>query len=292
MNYARLRAFHAVAQQGSYTKAAQMIHVSQPTLSDHVKALETDYGVKLFKPRGRGVELTALGERLLDQTRALMARELEIESLLREAGNLTTGHLTVGADAPHNIIPLLGEFSRQYPGVEVSLRSGNTAQVQKDLLEGRVDVAVRSEAEHSDRLVSTVLKSADLIAFVPVDDSLANRRSIALPDLLKRRLIVREKDSATRTVFEQSVRDAGHKMTDFMEIGSREAVKEAVAAGFGVGIVADTELGPDERLRPIAIRGMKLEILEYLVCLRERRTEKVIQALFDQLNSRHTNIAR
>ena len=285
MNYSRLRAFHAVAQHGSYTRAAQAVNISQPTLSDHVKALETDYGVKLFKPKGRGVELTALGAKLLEQTRALMAQEADIERLLREAGTLATGHLAVGADAPHNIIPLLSDFSRHYPGIEVALRTGNTAQVQRDLLEGRVDVAVRSEAEHSDRLFSTILQRADLIAFVSVEDPWARRQSVELAELVGRRLIVREKDSATRSVFEQFVHAAGLAINDIMEIGSREAGKEAVAAGFGVGIIADTELGQDERLKPIAIRGSDMEILEYIVCLKERRSEKVINALFEQLDN-------
>ncbi|RED49743.1 LysR substrate-binding domain-containing protein [Aestuariispira insulae] len=285
MNYSRLRAFHAVAQHGSYTRAAQAVNISQPTLSDHVKALETDYGVKLFKPKGRGVELTALGARLLEKSRSLMAQEAAIDRMLREAGDLATGHLTVGADAPHNIIPLLSAFSRHYPGIEVALKTGNTAQIQRDLLEGRVDVAVRSEAGYSERLVSEVLQRADLIAFVSVDDPWARKNSVELSDLVGRRLIVRERDSATRTVFEQFVYSAGLTFSDMMEIGSREAVKEAVAAGFGVGIIADTELGQDERLKSIAIRGSEMEILEYIVCLRERRSEKVINALFEQLDN-------
>ena len=176
MSYSRLRAFHAVARHGSYTKAAKAINVSQPTLSDHVKALEEDYGVKLFKPLGRGIELTALGKGLMEKSRELMACQQDIDRLLREAGTLATGHLTVGADAPHNIIPLLGEFSRHHPGIEIVLRTGNTGQIQKDLLEGLIDVAVRSEAKHSDRLFSTILKRANLIAFVAVDDPWARKK--------------------------------------------------------------------------------------------------------------------
>lgn len=280
MNYNRLKAFHHVAQQGSYTKAAQAMNISQSTLSDHIRALEQDYDVRLFRPRGRGVELTALGARLLDFSQRHMALEQEMDQVLRAAGTLTRGRLAVGAPAPHNILPLLGAFSRQYPGVEVSLTLGNDRQLRRDLNDGRIDVAVQSEGSLQDKDHYALLRRSVHRAVVPVGDAWAQRKSVTLAELCSRRLILRELGSSTRAAFEQALAERGLAASDRMEIGSREAVREAVAAGFGVGIIADTELGHDDRLYSIRIRNASLAVQEYLVCKNEIRDDRIIAALY------------
>src|SRR5215469_13403644 len=98
MSYANLRAFHAVASHGSFTRAARSLGVTQPTLSAQVKALEEDYGVALFDRRGRGIVATPLGEQLLEITRRMFVLEDEAGELLARAHDLTTGRLRVGAD--------------------------------------------------------------------------------------------------------------------------------------------------------------------------------------------------
>ena len=99
MNHAQLRAFHAVASEGSFTRAAVALHVTQPTLSGQVKALEESFGVRLFDRRGRKVMPTELGRELLDLTRRLFGLEAEAEHLLSAARGLSKGHLRIGADA-------------------------------------------------------------------------------------------------------------------------------------------------------------------------------------------------
>src|SRR4051812_46790265 len=124
MNHAQLRAFHAVADAGGFTRAAAALHVSQPTLSAQVGALESAYGVRLLERRGRGATPTELGRALLDLTRRLFALEAEAEQLLAATRELRSGHLRVGADAPYHIIAALAEFGRRYPGVRLSLATG------------------------------------------------------------------------------------------------------------------------------------------------------------------------
>ena len=125
INHAHLRAFHAVAAEGGFSRAAVARHVSQPTLSGQVRALEERYGVKLFDRRGRGVELTDLGRALFEVTRRLFAQEAEAEQMLAAARGLTSGELRVGADAPYNVIPMLAALNRRYPGVRLTLAFGN-----------------------------------------------------------------------------------------------------------------------------------------------------------------------
>ncbi len=134
MNHAQLRAFHAVAEAGGFTRAAERIHVTQPTLSGQVAALEARYGVKLFERRGRGIELTDLGHGLREVTRRLFGQEAEAEQLLTAAQGLTAGLLRVGADAPYQVIPLLARFNRRHPGIRLSMSFGNSERVLQELL--------------------------------------------------------------------------------------------------------------------------------------------------------------
>ncbi|MCH7555376.1 MAG: LysR family transcriptional regulator [Proteobacteria bacterium] len=140
-----LRSFTAVAETKNFTRAAERIHVTQPTLSGQVAALEENYGVKLFERRGRGIELTDLGADLREVTRRLFAQEAEAEQLLTSAQGLTSGLLRVGADAPYQVIPLLARFNRRHPGIRLSMSFGNSERVLQELLDRRCDVTVPRE---------------------------------------------------------------------------------------------------------------------------------------------------
>src|SRR5262245_62038248 len=139
MLYTQLRAFHAVAAAGSFTKAANALHVTQPTLSAQVKALEEAYGIELFERRGRGIAPTDLGRRLQEITRRYFNLEDEAEELLAATRGLTRGHLRVGADAPYHVMESLAAFNRRYPKLTLSLAIGNSDELLDDLLEHHRD---------------------------------------------------------------------------------------------------------------------------------------------------------
>src|SRR5215475_9286715 len=182
MNYNQLRAFHAVASQGSFTRAADALHVTQPTLSAQVKALEETYGVLLFDRLGRGIATTELGRSLLEITRRYFSLEAEAAQLLAETRGLRSGHLRVGADAPQHAIPTLAAFSRKYPGIRLSLSIGNSEEVLHDLFEHRSDVAVVADVADA-RLITIPLRHDRLIAFVPRTHAWAKRRSVRAAEL-------------------------------------------------------------------------------------------------------------
>src|SRR5260221_10459723 len=164
MNHAHLRAFHAVAAEGGFTRAAASLHVSQPTLSSQVKALEAAYGVRLFERRGRKVIPTALGRDLLEITRRLFSLEGEADALLSASRGLKHGHLRVGADAPYHIIGALPDFGRRYPGVRLALGTGNSATRLQGLIEHSTDVAVIANVAGDPRLHALPLRSDRLVA--------------------------------------------------------------------------------------------------------------------------------
>ena len=283
INHAHLRAFHYVAAEGGFSRAAQAQHVSQPTLSGQVRALEERYGVKLFERRGRGVELTGMGRALHDVTRRLFAQEQEAEQLLIAARGLTSGQLRVDADAPYHVIPMLAAFSRRYPGIQLSLTFGNTERVLEDLLRRRCDVAVIQDLAPDERLHAVPFRRDRLIAFVERGHPWTTRRSVKLAELAGQRMILREEGSNTRAVFERALKQAGVAFTETMEIGSREAVREAVAAGLGAGVVFESEFGRDDRLHPLTLRDVSLEAVEYAACLTDRRAVRTVRAFFELL---------
>ncbi len=283
INHAQLRAFHGVATAGGFTRAAAVLHVTQPTLSGQVAALEERYGVKLFERRSRGVELSELGRGLFDVTSRLFGQEAEAEQLLAAARGLARGVLRVGADAPYHVVPLLAVFHRRYPGIRLSLTFGNSARVLQDLFERRCDVAVVPDPRPDRRLYAVPFRSDRLVVFVERGHSWARRRSVRLQDLDGQRLVLREIGSTTRALFERAMAKAGITPAEVLEIGSREAVREVVAAGLGIGVVFESEFGRDDRLHRLLLRGSDLEAMEHVVCLEQRRPLQVVAAVFDLL---------
>jgi LysR family transcriptional regulator, low CO2-responsive transcriptional regulator len=281
ITHAQLRAFHAVASEASFTRAAEALHVTQPTLSAQVKSLEESYGVLLFDRGGRRTEPTELGRQLLAVTRLYFGLETEAEQLLAATRGLRGGHLRVGADAPQHVMAELSAFQRRYPDVRLSLSIGNSEEVLHQLLDHRSDVAIVADLEEDRRLFMRPLRRDHLIAFVERSHEWATRDTIELDALLSRRLILREVGSTTRRAFEAAVIRSGRAIGEVLEIGSREGVREAVAAGLGVGLVTAFEFGHDERLHALQIDGMDITMIEYVACLADRRDLRVVRAFLD-----------
>jgi aminoethylphosphonate catabolism LysR family transcriptional regulator len=281
MNHSQLRAFHAVASNGSFTKAAAVLNVTQPTLSGQVKALEEGYGIKLFERRGRGIEITGLGRALHDVTSRLFTTEAEARQLLTQARGLIGGRLRVGADSPYHVLSVMAAFGRRYPAIERGISFGNSEEVLDALLESQSDVAFVAETARDPRLHAVPVKRDRLVAFVERGHDWSRRRSIKLGDLSGRPVFLREPGSTTRAVFDRAIAQSGIELGEVLVIGSREGVREAVAAGLGVGLVSESEFGHDERLHPLPVRDAKLQVVEYAVCLDQRRDRPVVKAFFE-----------
>ena len=269
--------------QGSFTKAAASLNLTQPTLSDHVRGLEDRYGVKLFKRHGRGVVVTAMGRALLEMTRKQHATEVEMEQLLSSSRGMLSGHLRIAADSPFLIMPLVKDFASQHPSIKVAIDFGNTQWVSQQLIEGHFDIGIMPEPSHHERLVSTPFRQDEIIFFVSTVHPWAKRRNVALREIEDQRLIIRETGSYTRSLFEQELRRQNITSQQVLEIGSSEGLREAVALGLGVGIIQAGELTLDQRIQPVNIRNTKLKVIEHLVCLKEAKLVPVIKAFIEKI---------
>ncbi len=275
-----LHAFHQVAEAGSFSAAARAGGVSQPTLSAQVKALEATYGVALFDRRGRGAGLTPLGQSLHAVTERLFAAEEEARALLAGAATLTRGHLRIAADSASHVMPILARLRERHEGLTFSLSIGNSSDVIGRVLDHHADVAVTARRSSDPRLHSRLLSEDRLILFVRHDHGLAGALAVPIDVLATQDLVIRERGSITREVFEERLAEAGIRPRALLEVESREAVREAVLAGFGVGVSFAAELPAQPDLVRLAVTDAELAVAEYVVCLEERRRLPLVRAFF------------
>jgi DNA-binding transcriptional LysR family regulator len=201
LNLHLVRIFTAVATQGSFTGAAEALHISQSAVSRAVRELERQVGMALVERHSRGVILTEAGKRLVLHARRIFALERLAELSLEELQTLQTGHLAIGASTTIGIymLPvLLGIYHRRYPGIELFLDIGNTQQIVRHVLDHRLDVAyVEGPVEQSD-LVLTPWREDELVVIASPDHPLAQRPSLTARDLHMAPFIISAKPDRER----------------------------------------------------------------------------------------------
>ena len=253
MRYVQLRAFHYVAICGGFSRAAEALFLTQPAISDQVRKLEEEYEVLLFNRHKKQVTLTRHGERLLEITHRMFDTEQQALDLLSESRVLRAGTLRIVADAAHHLLHILATFRAKYPGVQVTVRAGNTETVVASLFAYESDIGVLGEVPESREFDILKLNSSPVIAFVAHNHPLADVRKLPLADLAQQPLVMRERGSKTRQKLEAQASKLGVELKPTIEAEGREAVREIVASGAGVGFVSRAEFGLDSRLRPIVI---------------------------------------
>ncbi|MCG7507988.1 LysR substrate-binding domain-containing protein [Mesorhizobium retamae] len=281
MRYVQLRAFHYVAVCGGFSRAAETLFLTQPAISDQVRKLEEEYDVLLFNRHKKQVTLTAQGERLLEITHRMFDNEQQANDLLSESRALRAGTLRIIADAAHHLLHVLAAFRAKYPGVQVSVRAGNTETVIAGLYAYEADMGVLGEIPESSDFQILKLNSSPIIAFVAHNHPLASAKRLALADIVSHPLVLRERGSKTRFKLEALAAEMRVDLKPAIEAEGREAVREIVASGAGVGFVTRAEFGYDGRLKPIQIDAPEVLMDEALICLRERASGKLVKAFWD-----------
>jgi LysR family transcriptional regulator, low CO2-responsive transcriptional regulator len=278
-----LRAFHYTAQLGGTTAAAAKMGVSQPTVSAHIGELERQFGVELFMQVGRRLQPTDFSESLLLVTDRLFDLEDEAHSMLTDAHGLRSGHLRVAAVGPYNVMPLLAQFRRWYPGIHISLSVGDSQQIVEKILSYQADVGVLVHSVGDERVECISFRRQRLRVFAHHAHPLAARSTLSVNDLAGHDLVCREAGSTTQDVFDAALASAGVHMNRVMEIGSRESVREAVACGVGLGVVSEIAYVDDPRLRLLPIDDLEAFTHSHVICLRERLRSRLMNAFMHLL---------
>lgn len=283
MSTARLRTFLAVARHASFSAGARAIGLSQPTATTQVQSLEREFNVELFHRRGRRIELTAVGRALLPIAQQMSMLESEATNLLRDSGQLNRGQLKVGAVGPFHVIEMVDLYRRDYPQIDVSIRIGNSASVLADLENYVTDVGVLAGLHDDPAFVAQLYARHPVILFAHVDHPFARHDEVRLQALQGQPLLRREQGSTTRVALEQELDKADVTPRIAMEIGSREALREAAIRGIGIGVVSEAEYIADPRLKVIRISGDPVCTETYLYFLAERRSSQVIASFLRTL---------
>jgi LysR family transcriptional regulator, low CO2-responsive transcriptional regulator len=276
-----LKAFHAVAIAGSFTRAASALGLSQPTLSSQVALLEAKHAVSLFDRKRRGVTLTPMGKRLHDVTTRIFFAEEEALDLLRGARSIQTGHLRIAADNASHVMPVLARLRATNPGLTFSMTIDNSTNILQRLINYEADIGVMARLTSDPRIHSLRLKRDRLILFVPAGHPLAIKGSLCIAELQGVDIVVREAGSVTREVFEANLTRAGIRPGRLVEVQSREAVRETVAAGFGIGVIFESELGGDPAFSAVVVTDVDLGVAEYVACLENRMRLANIKGFLD-----------
>ena len=280
VNLQHLRTFHAVAIEGSISRAARRLNVSQPTLSQQLKALEERHGVTLFDGRKPPMRLTALGRDLFALSQRLFAASTDIDELLGEARSLEGGvTLRIAADSPPYAAQLVAAFHRRHPDASISLRIGNGREVVAALREAQADVAIASDPPGDPLFAYEPLFADNVCLALHADHPLLAAASLPIEAVRGEILLRREATSRTRETTDRAMAAAGVEPRGVIDMHTREAVREGVALGLGVGFFYSAECPPDTRIAYRPIKGLRPngELNGYIVCLVDRRRSALIR---------------
>jgi DNA-binding transcriptional LysR family regulator len=242
MTLRQLEVFLAVARARSYRRAAEVLHTSQPALSQHIHELEAELNVKVFDRLGRSVALTEAGRLLETHARRVFGALDGAREALGELQGLHRGSLLVGASTTPGIYVLpgvIGHFRRKFPGVDLRLKIANSRLIEEGIRGNELDLGVvggHGLAAGEECLLTGL--DDELVLIVPPRHRWARRRTVSPADLAGEPLLMREEGSASRDVTVRALLQAGLRYQTAMELDHTEAIKEAVMAGLGVAFVS------------------------------------------------------
>jgi len=270
----RLDLFLAVLDAGGVARAANARRLSQPAVSEHLRGLAAFFGVQLFERAGRGVRPTAAARLLEPFARQALGLLTSAQRAAVEFSGVRAGAVAVGASTTpgtYLLPPVLGRFHAAYPGVALTLRIGNTREIEEWVAAGMVELGVIGEAPIRRGLAVEPWVKDELVAIVARRHPLAHRRAVRAAALLREPYIAREEGSSTRGVAERFLAGLGVTLQPAMELGSTEAVREAVAAALGVSVVSRHAVPPLDP-RVVAIRFQGPRCLRDLLIIRREGT--------------------
>lgn len=284
----QLRLFESVSRLGSYTRAAEELFLTQPAVSIQVKRLETQAGLPLFERIGKKTFSTAAGKVMYDASLDILNRVEDLNNSLEDLKGTVKGSLQVSVvtTAKYFLPNLLGAFLQQYPDVEPKLKFNNRARVIERLMNNEDDFVVMGQIPDDDNLEAYPFLNNILGIIAHADHPLANKKNISIEELAKQRFLIREAGSGTRIVFDQLLKEHGVEVEPYMELGSSEALKQAVMAGLGIAVLSlhSVQLERDvNKLIVLDVEGFPMKRRWYLVHLKGRKLSLVARTFFDYI---------
>lgn len=281
-----LQVFESAARLAGFTRAAEELHLSQPAVSMQIRQLEEQAGMPLFDQIGKKIHLTDAGRTLYHHAQAILAQVQEAQLELEEMRGVRRGQLniTIASTANYFAPRLLATFCQRYPGVKVSLDVSNREHILTQLSESDKDLAIMGQTPEESNLVAHPFMDNPLVVIAAPNHPLVHERAIAPARLSEESFISREPGSGTRMAAERFFDAAGIRLATAMEMSSNEAIKQAVQAGLGLGVVSIHTLEMERALGRLAIldvQGFPIMRHWYVVHRPAKRFSAVAQAFLD-----------
>jgi LysR family transcriptional regulator, low CO2-responsive transcriptional regulator len=283
--FRQLKAFEAVARHLSFTRASEELHLTQPAVSMQIKQLEEHVGLPLFEQVGKRIFLTDAGREMYHYACAIATQLSEAEMVMDEMKGLKRGRLTIAVASTANyFVPrMIAAFCQRHSGVSVTLEVTNREALLSMLTANTMDLAIMGQPPSKD-LVAYPFMENPLVMIAPPEHPLAAEKAIPLERLRSEPFIVREQGSGTRAATQRFFEQHGEQLTAGQEMHSSEAIKQAVEAGLGLGVLSlhtlEMELALG-RLAVLDVAGFPIRRQWYVVYPQGKRFSQVGQAFLD-----------
>lgn len=243
----QLKVFEAAARHSSFTRAAEELFLTQPTVSMQIKQLTKSVGLPLFEQVGKRLFLTEAGKELFETCRQIFETMAQFEMTVADLKGLKQGQLRLAVitTAKYFVPRLLGPFCELYPGIDISLQVTNHERILERMLNNMDDLYIMSQVPENLDVNYEPFLDNPLVVFAPVNHPLAAEKNIPIERLTNEPFIMREPGSGTRRAVQQLFDQHGVKVKVKLELGSNEAIKQAIAGGLGISVLSRHTLMPD-----------------------------------------------
>lgn len=292
----QLKVFEAVARHSSFTRAAEELFLTQPTISMQVKQLSKTVGLPLFEQVGKKLYLTPAGKELYSTCQDVFDRLSQFEIAIADLKGLKQGtlRLAVVTTAKYVIPRILGPFCQRYPGIDVSLTVTNHQYVLDSLAANRDDLYIISQLPDDSEAQTYPFMENPLVVLAPHNHPLAQEQNISLERLAEEPFIMREPGSGTRKTIQKLFDSHGLSMKVKLDLSSNEAIKQAIAGGMGISILSKHTLaleGTHSQLTILDVQGFPIERQWYVVYPAGKQLSAIAQAFFDYLLNEGKQVA-
>ena len=236
----QLEVFEAVARLGSYTRASESLHLSQPAVSMQIKQLEDNIGLPLFEQVGKKIFLTEAGREMFAYTQSIQHKLTEAEAVIEQLKGGHSGKLaiSVATTASHFATRLLAAFAERYSDVTISLDITNRESLRRQLEQNESDLMIMGQPPEGVEVESAIFMENPLVMIASSTHTLATAKNISLKHFAEEHFVVREDGSGTRSAIQRFFEGHGVEFNTGIEMSSNEAIKQAAEAGLGLGIVS------------------------------------------------------
>lgn len=292
----QLEVFEAVARHGSFTRAAEALFITQPSVSTQIKQLTKSVGMPLFEQIGKTLYLTDAGKELYSTCNDIFERLDRFQMKIADFKGVKQGRLSLSAitTAKYFIPRLLGSFCQLYPDIDVSLNVINHQQITERMLANLDDIYILSQPPQEIDLHCTAFLRNPLVVLAKSDHPLAGQKNIPIEKLENEPFIMREAGSGTRLAIQQLLSKHKVSVSVKLELGSNEAIKQAIAGGLGISILSQHSLMSEIAMGELTILDVKhfpIEQRWYAAYLQGKQLSVIAETFLDYLLTESKNIA-